>query len=122
MELKLTSEEAAGTAPRLQSLGLLNRPPWIPALQSAFNLSLLAALGCLATMFPWWPAKVAVWPVMGLVLAGFLNAAHDCAHGTFANSKIGNRVGGILWSTPLLINFTLFKYAHLTHHRFTRMP
>ncbi|MFF9812347.1 fatty acid desaturase family protein [Streptomyces sp. NPDC014006] len=57
--------------------------------------------------------------VLGTVLAGFLNAAHDCLHRSHLRSKRGNRVMGAVWSTPLLVNFSVYRYQHLVHHRFT---
>ncbi|MFC8917840.1 fatty acid desaturase family protein [Streptomyces sp. NPDC047821] len=57
--------------------------------------------------------------VLGTVLAGFLNAAHDCLHRSHLRSKRGNRVMGVVWSTPLLVNFSVYRYQHLVHHRFT---
>ncbi|MGW7791499.1 fatty acid desaturase family protein [Streptomyces tricolor] len=57
--------------------------------------------------------------VLGTVLAGFLNAAHDCLHRSHLRSKRGNRIMGAVWSTPLLVNFSVYRYQHLVHHRFT---
>ncbi|MEU2061860.1 fatty acid desaturase [Streptomyces sp. NPDC013455] len=57
--------------------------------------------------------------VLGTVLAGFLNAAHDCLHRSHLRSRRGNRIMGAVWSTPLLVNFSVYRYQHLVHHRFT---
>lgn len=57
--------------------------------------------------------------LLGVVLAGFLNAAHDCVHRSHLPSKRGNRIMGTLWSTPVLVNFSVYRYQHLVHHRFT---
>jgi len=119
MNWKSGQDVGAGRTSDLR--GLYTRPLWIPALQSTFNLVLFAVLASLAIAAHWWSLKVTLWPLMGFVLAGFLNAAHDCAHGTFVNSKTGNRIAGTLWCAPILVNFTIFKYKHLTHHRFTRV-
>ncbi len=101
---------------------LYHRPWWRPALQAAFNLSSLAALGAAVLVVPWWSLRTVLWVLMGVVLAGFLNAAHDCLHSTQAASKPANRALGLLWCLPLLVNYTNYKYAHLVHHRFTRRP
>ncbi|WP_050502775.1 fatty acid desaturase family protein [Streptomyces monomycini] len=57
--------------------------------------------------------------ILGMILAGFLNAAHDCLHRSHLHSKRGNRAMGAVWATPLLVNFSVYRYQHLTHHRFT---
>ncbi|AJT65133.3 fatty acid desaturase family protein [Streptomyces chattanoogensis] len=57
--------------------------------------------------------------LLGTLLAGFLNAAHDCLHRSHLHSKRGNRVMGAVWSTPLLVNFSVYRNQHLVHHRFT---
>ncbi|MEU2957156.1 fatty acid desaturase family protein [Streptomyces xanthochromogenes] len=57
--------------------------------------------------------------VLGTVLAGFLNAAHDCLHRSHLHSKRANRIMGVVWATPLLVNFSAYRYQHLVHHRFT---
>lgn len=62
-------------------------------------------------------AVVAV--VLGFVMSGFINAAHDCVHGSHLRSKRANRIMGAAWCTPLLLNFTNYRYDHLVHHRFT---
>ncbi|WP_372405356.1 fatty acid desaturase [Streptomyces luteireticuli] len=65
----------------------------------------------------WWALLGSV--VLGFVLAGFINAAHDCVHGSHLRSKRANRVAGAAWSTPILLNFTIYRHQHLVHHRFT---
>jgi fatty acid desaturase len=91
-------------------------------LQSALSLALFAGLAWGALTAPWKALTLVAWPLMGLVMAGWLNAAHDCAHCTFLGSSPRNRIAGQLWCVLLLSNFTLFKHAHLEHHRFTRVP
>ncbi|MEU3711054.1 fatty acid desaturase family protein [Streptomyces catenulae] len=57
--------------------------------------------------------------VLGFLLAGFINAAHDCVHSSHLRSKRANRIAGAAWSTPILLNFTIYRHQHLVHHRFT---
>lgn len=64
-------------------------------------------------------AALLISVALGTVLAGLLNAAHDCLHRSHLRSKRGNRVMGAVWSTPLLVNFSVYRYQHLVHHRFT---
>ncbi len=98
---------------------LHRRPLLRPLTQATFNLALYAGLGWVAVSFAW---GILLWPAMGLLLAGFLNAAHDCLHNSLFDSKAANRIAGMAWCTPLLVDFTLYKYPHLTHHRYTRIP
>lgn len=58
-------------------------------------------------------------PFMGFILSGFLNAAHDCIHCTQFKSKKVNRIMGMLWCAPIFVNYTIYRYQHLTHHRYT---
>ncbi len=101
---------------------LLRRSLWRPAVQVAANLALYGALAATAVHAARPALGALCWPVLGLVLAGFLAAAHDCVHNTFLDSKPGNRLAGALWCAAVLVNFTSFKYPHLAHHRHTRVP
>jgi fatty acid desaturase len=103
---------------------LYRRPILFPIAQCVANLAVYTAMAAIAAYQPWQPFSYALWLPMGLVLVGFLAAAHDCVHGTFLGPRIrsGNRLVGVAWCAPLLVNYTAFKQAHLTHHRFTRVP
>lgn len=57
--------------------------------------------------------------VDSLIMSGFIQAAHDCVHASHLRSRAANRVMGAAWCTPILINFTNYRYQHLVHHRFT---
>lgn len=102
-----------------QRTEVLRRPRLRPALQIAANLGVYAAAAMIVTTDRLGLWRFAMWLLMGLVLAGFMAAAHDCFHGTLLQSKRANRVAGALWCAVLLSNFTALKYAHLVHHRFT---
>lgn len=101
---------------------LYKRSLLLPLVQTINNLMLYAGMAWIISLPIGQPFSLILCPLMGLILAGFLAAAHDCVHSTFVNAKMGNRIAGAIWCTPILINFTLFKAAHLTHHRFTRVP
>jgi len=60
-----------------------------------------------------------LWPFMGFILAGFLNAAHDCIHCTHLQSRKANRIAGMAWCTFIFMNQTIYKLQHLTHHKHT---
>ncbi len=89
---------------------------------AAANIALYATLACVAATTSWATLRVFAWICMGILLCGCLNAAHDCAHQSFAASRRVNRVFGLAWCLPLLASFTLFKKAHFVHHRYTRVP
>ena len=98
---------------------LLRRHTFDVVFQTAFNLSAYGLLAFLSIRFQHWWLWTVVWCLQGIILSGFLGAAHDCAHGTFAKSPRLNRVAGSLWSSVVLFNFSLYKYFHLEHHKYT---
>jgi fatty acid desaturase len=98
---------------------LLRRHPHSVAFQTVFNLSAYALLSFLSIEFQHWWLWGVDWWLQGIILSGFLGAAHDCAHGTFARSAGLNRLAGSLWSSVVLFNFSLYKYFHLEHHKYT---
>lgn len=65
----------------------------------------------------WWALLFSVF--LAFVLSGFLNAMHDCVHHAHLRSKLGNRIAGAAWATPLMLNFTIYRHKHLVHHRLT---
>ena len=99
---------------------LHHRPRWKPIAQTVVNITVFAVAALLVTIEELWPLRIVLWPLMGLVLAGALQVAHDCFHNTYLNSKLGNRIAGMLWCAIILTNFSAVKYAHLVHHRNTR--
>jgi fatty acid desaturase len=104
----------------VERAALFGRPRWKPVAQTAANISVYAMAGLLVTNDELGPLRVALCPLMGLVLAGALAAAHDCFHNGYLDSKFGNRVAGMLWCVFLLTNFSALKHAHMVHHRYTR--
>lgn len=112
----------AGAPKDIAVQDLYGRPLRSPLPQGAANIALYAALGGVAAVPAWQPLSFVVWPLMGLILAGFLATAHDCAHNTHVDGKRWNHVAGAAWCTPILFVFTAFKEAHLQHHRYTRVP
>lgn len=100
---------------------LRRRPGWRPFAQSAANLATYAGLAWLVTLDALGPGRFLLWPIMGLVLAGCLAAAHDCFHLSMFESRRANRVVGAAWCTVVLTSFTAIKVAHMVHHRRTRV-
>src|SRR5260370_31048857 len=99
---------------------LYERPFFIPLAQGSANLALYAGMAWIVALPAWQPLSFAVWPLMGLILAGFLAAAHDCVHDTLFHpkAKMSNRIAGAPCGMPLVINYTGVKNAPPTAHRF----
>src|SRR6056297_1209114 len=74
-------------------------------------VAIASAYGLLAGMaLHLWPSLLVLAPVFccAFILSGFLNAAHDCVHRRHFSTRSANRLAGVIWCTPLLINFTLY--------------
>ncbi len=100
---------------------LYDRPsPLRPIVQGSANLALYAGAAYLSVAGPAW-VLIMSWPFMGLILAGFLAAGHECLHNSFAKSKRANRLAGMFWCTLVLNNVSAIRFAHMVHHRFTRV-
>lgn len=69
----------------------------------------------------WWAWPI-VWWFQGFILSGFIGASHECVHGTFATGRRVNRIAGALWSSMILLNFTIYKHYHIEHHKYTGVP
>ena len=65
----------------------------------------------------WWAPAFSVF--LAFILTGFLNAVHDCVHRAHLGSRLGNRIAGAAWGTPIALNFTIYRHLHLIHHRLT---
>ncbi len=60
--------------------------------------------------------------LQAFLMACCLVAAHDCAHNTFCSNATICRYLGALLSTPLLVNFSLYRYLHFVHHQLANYP
>lgn len=78
-------------------------------------------LAFLGTYFSTWVAWIIIWWFQGFLLACCLIAAHDCGHNSFAKSRRLCRVLGTILSTPLLVNFSAYRYLHFEHHKLTNV-
>lgn len=101
---------------------LMEHSPLKVLLQASFNVGLYVALCFLGTQLNSWWAWLSIWVIQGFILSGFLGAAHDCAHGSFSRRPIVNHLAGAFWASTVLFNYTLYKYFHLEHHRYTTVP
>ena len=96
--------QADGRRTAVRTLGIL------AVYAGGVALALQASVG-------WWSVVLSMF--LGFVISGFIQAAHDCVHRSHMRSKTGNRIAGAAWSTPTLVNFTIFRCQHLVHHRLT---
>lgn len=55
---------------------------------------------------------------IGFILSGIINLTHECLHQKFTGYKFFNAWVGRIAASLLLINFTVFKWHHLLHHRY----
>ena len=89
---------------------------------SLFNLSTYVLLSLVGLWINAWWSWAIVWWFQGIILAGFLDVVHEGTHSNFSSSARTNRLAAVLWSMPILLNSTLFKYNHRLHHRYTNIP
>jgi len=57
--------------------------------------------------------------VQGTVLAGIWVLGHECGHGTFAPTRLGNDAFGFVLHSALLVPFWSWRFSHRKHHKFT---
>ena len=87
--------------------------------QALFNVALLVTLSWIGLRIDENITWIAVWLSQGVILTGFLSAAHECVHEHFWPDRRINAVFGRLWATPALLNFSLYRFFHLRHHQYT---
>jgi fatty acid desaturase len=105
-----------------ETLKELRRPDFFKTcLRSLFILSLYAFLGAVGIWWNVWWVWLIVWWFQGCIFGGFFNACHEGIHAYLGKSPLVNRLAGIFWSSPILLNFTLFKHFHLDHHRYVNL-
>ena len=108
------------TAEIIDRIKVLHQVPQVRNLLRLGSLiGLYVVLYLIGFSFDLW-AVLVVAPVMGVILTGLLNVAHDCVHLRFSgNRRLDSSLGKLLCA-PLLINFQDFRQAHLKHHKHTR--
>lgn len=70
------------------------------------------------SIYTWGLAEI----LLGILLAGLFSVMHYCSHATLLPNKHLNRILGTLFSVPILMNFSLYKFFHLVHHQRTSQP
>jgi len=62
--------------------------------------------------------KIPITLLIALIYCGFLNLGHECLHQNFVNNrKINNLIGKIAFSF-LIMNYSLYRDYHMTHHKY----
>ena len=86
--------------------------------QAVICLGLFLALASVSATTTHYALLVVTWPLQAFLLSGFLGASHDCVHRSHLSSPLANRVAGAMWGSLTTVNFSLYRYFHLDHHRF----
>ncbi|GIJ29226.1 fatty acid desaturase [Micromonospora qiuiae] len=115
----MTTREQSLEPDRALIASLARADRWRVAVRTLVILGAYAGTVVLALQpaVGWWALLCSVF--LAFVLTGFLNAVHDCVHRAHLRSKLGNRIAGAAWGTPITMNFTIYRHEHLVHHRFT---
>jgi fatty acid desaturase len=95
---------------------------WQAPARSFTILAAYAACACPALMGYSRLPTILLWPVMGFILSSFLNAAHDRLHRAQSGHRTLNHLTGLLWCTPIFLNYTVFRIKHLLHHKYNGVP
>jgi fatty acid desaturase len=119
MEAKENAQIVTGTIPIAELRQLYRRSAWKPIVQTCVIVGTYFAIGCIGLWLNRWEVWIPIWFCQGFILSGSLGAAHDCVHGTLYDSPRANRIAGAVWASLVLFNFSLYKYFHLEHHRYT---
>jgi fatty acid desaturase len=61
------------------------------------------------------------WMAQSAIIAGLFSVVHEASHGNLFRSKKLNRLGGLIASSLILMNFSLYRYFHLQHHKYTHV-
>jgi fatty acid desaturase len=86
---------------------------------SSFNLGLYVLLCWIGAFLQNGLAWFIVWSFQGFILSGFIAPVHECVHNNLTGSIKFNRLMGVLWSLPITVNFSSYKYWHFEHHKHT---
>jgi fatty acid desaturase len=101
---------------------LCHKRPHKVFILSLFNLSTYVFLSLVGFWINAWWLWAVILCFQGIIIAGFLGAVHEGTHGNLSSCARTNRLAGVFWSTLIFVNFTLYKYYHLKHHKYTNIP
>tara|TARA_R110000868_G_scaffold266583_1_gene525800 strand:+ start:10233 stop:11135 length:903 start_codon:yes stop_codon:yes gene_type:complete len=101
---------------------LCDYPAWRQYARLGLLIVLCWGLGWLSYTTSYIVASIFLAWCQGFLMVCCLVAAHDCAHDTFVKQRQVCRILGAVISAPLLVNFSLYRYLHFTHHRLANFP
>jgi fatty acid desaturase len=107
-----------GISPRELAALLVLRPGHV-ALKVAVLVGSWAALGWAVLAAPAW-AWVPLWLVMGFVINGLVQLAHETWHGNLLPRRWQNTLAGTLLGLVVGIAHGPLRHDHLAHHRYNR--
>jgi fatty acid desaturase len=90
-------------------------------LRLALHVATYAALTAVGLAVDRWPVWVIVWCAQVVLLVGCASVAHYASHGTLYESRLLNRLVGMGFYAPLLINYSCDQAYHRQHHAYTRV-
>lgn len=97
---------------------LVQRPAYV-ACKVAVLLGAWGGLGAAVLAAPAW-AWVPLWLVMGFVINGLVQLAHETWHGNLLPRRWQNTVAGTLLGLVVGIAHGPLRHDHLAHHRYNR--
>jgi fatty acid desaturase len=98
---------------------LRQRPSYVLG-KIALLFSLWIGLATLAFFCPSLWQKLALWCVLGFVINGIIQLAHDAWHGNLFPQRWQNTLFGNLLSLLVGIAYEPMRHDHLLHHQFNR--
>ena len=85
------------------------------------HVSTYAALTTVGFVVDRWPLWALIWCLQVVLIVGCASVAHYAGHGSLYKTRAANRLVGILFNGPLLINYSCDQAYHRQHHAFTRV-
>ncbi|HUP75918.1 MAG TPA: fatty acid desaturase [Acidimicrobiales bacterium] len=90
-------------------------------LRLLIHVSTYAALTAIGFVLDRWPIWVVIWCLQVVLLVGCASVAHYASHGTLYETRLANRLVGMFFYAPLLINYSCDQAYHRQHHAHTRV-
>lgn len=116
------SGRGAFTMEREELASLLRVRPWVAVRKLGVLGSLWIGLGAAVLWLDALAAKIAVWAMMGFVINGLVQLAHETWHGNLFRRRWQNEVAGVGLGLLVGISHDALRHDHLMHHRHNRTP
>ena len=98
---------------------LTRRSAWRTNLRFGLIITCYLAAFAAAQHYHAWTIQTLVWFSQALILVGLLAAIHEAAHGNLYDPPVANRLVGNLLASFVGTNFSLYRYSHFHHHKYT---